>query len=392
MKQIIILTITIIAFGLNIFSQNNIETILVEIEKNNTMLSALQKSSEAEKLGNSTGSYLQNPEFEFHYLWSDPTSFGNRTDISIKQTFDFPTAYKYRNQIVDIKNQQVDLEYKKQLRNLQLQVRLVCFDLIYQNTLISELSLRMDHAKSIANSYKLKFDLGETNILEYNKAQLNLLNISKELELIEIERNALLSELRLFNGGINIDFTDSVFHSPELAVDFEQWYEIAEQNNPVLNWLHQEIEKSQKQEKFNRALSLPKIQAGYMSEKVVGLQYQGVIVGLSIPLWENKNTVKYAKANALAFESIAIDNRLQYYNQLKTLHTKAIGLQKSTTDYRLNLLLLDNSGLVKKALDKGEISMIEYILDLSIYYESVDRLLKLERELNITVAELNQYL
>lgn len=392
MKQIIILTITIIAFGLNIFSQNNIETILVEIEKNNTMLSALQKSSEAEKLGNSTGSYLQNPEFEFHYLWSDPTSFGNRTDISIKQTFDFPTAYKYRNQIVDIKNQQVDLEYKKQLRNLQLQVRLVCFDLIYQNTLISELSLRMDHAKSIANSYKLKFDLGETNILEYNKAQLNLLNISKELELIEIERNALLSELRLFNGGINLDFTDSVFHSPELAVDFEQWYEIAEQNNPVLNWLHQEIEKSQKQEKFNRALSLPKIQAGYMSEKVVGLQYQGVIVGLSIPLWENKNTVKYAKANALAFESIAIDNRLQYYNQLKTLHTKAIGLQKSTTDYRLNLLLLDNSGLVKKALDKGEISMIEYILDLSIYYESVDRLLKLERELNITVAELNQYL
>lgn len=392
MKQIIILTITIIAFGLNIFSQNNIETILVEIEKNNTMLSALQKSSEAEKLGNSTGSYLQNPEFEFHYLWSDPTSFGNRTDISIKQTFDFPTAYKYRNQIVDIKNQQVDLEYKKQLRNLQLQVRLVCFDLIYQNTLISELSLRMDHAKSIANSYKLKFDLGETNILEYNKAQLNLLNISKELELIEIERNALLSELRLFNGGINIDFTDSVFHSPELAVDFEQWYEIAEQNNPVLNWLHQEIKKSQKQEKFNRALSLPKIQAGYMSEKVVGLQYQGVIVGLSIPLWENKNTVKYAKANALAFESIAIDNRLQYYNQLKTLHTKAIGLQKSTTDYRLNLLLLDNSGLVKKALDKGEISMIEYILELSIYYESVDRLLKLERELNITVAELNQYL
>lgn len=392
MKQIIILTITIIAFGLNIFSQNNIETILVEIEKNNTMLSALQKSSEAEKLGNSTGSYLQNPEFEFHYLWSDPTSFGNRTDISIKQTFDFPTAYKYRNQIVDIKNQQVDLEYKKQLRNLQLQVRLVCFDLIYQNTLISELSLRMDHAKSIANSYKLKFDLGETNILEYNKAQLNLLNISKELELIEIERNALLSELRLFNGGINLDFTDSVFHSPELAVDFEQWYEIAEQNNPVLNWLHQEIEKSQKQEKFNRALSLPKIQAGYMSEKVVGLQYQGVIVGLSIPLWENKNTVKYAKANALAFESIAIDNRLQYYNQLKTLHTKAIGLQKSTTDYRLNLLLLDNSGLVKKALDKGEISMIEYILELSIYYESVDRLLKLERELNITVAELNQYL
>ena len=356
------------------------------------MLSALRKNAEAEKLGNSTGNYPQNPEVEFHYLWSSPAAFGNRTDISIKQTFDFPTAYKYKNQITDIENQQVDLEYKKQLRDLQLQVRLLCFDLVYKNALISELSLRLIHAQSIANSYRLKFDIGETSILEYNKAQLNLLNISKERETNKIDRNALLSELRSFNGGININFTDSVFQSPRVVADFEQWYEMAEQNNPVLNWLKQEIERSYKQEKFIRALSLPKIQAGYMSEKVVGLQYQGIIVGLSIPLWENKNTVKYAKANALAFESIAVDNKTQYYNQLKTLHAKAIGLQNSTTDYRINLLSFDNSELIKKALDKGEITMIDYILEFSIYYESVDRLLKLEMELNKTVAELNQYL
>jgi hypothetical protein len=74
------------------------------------------------------------------------------------------------------------------------------------------------------------------------------------------------------------------------------------------------------------------------------------------------------------------------------LHTKAIGLQNNRMDYEVELKSFDNSELLVKALDKGEISLMDYILELSIYYESVTHLLKLEREMNKTVAELNQYL
>ena len=129
-----------------------------------------------------------------------------------------------------------------------------------------------------------------------------------------------------------------------------------------------------------------------MSESVVGQDFKGLTVGLSIPLWENKNTVKYAKANTVALESLTIDNKVQLYNQLKVLHTKAIELQNSSSDYQLKLQSLNNSELLKKALDKGEISLIDYILELSIYYESVNNLLELKRDMNITIAELNQYL
>ncbi len=391
MKQTIIAIISTIVLIPNLYSQGNIENVLSEIEKNNTRLSALRKSAEAEKLRNKTGIYLQNPEFEFNYLWGNPV-IGNRTDVVITQSFDFPTAYKYKSQISDIRNEQVELEYQKQLRVVLLQARLVCIDLVYKNALKVELSKRLAHAQSIADSYKSKYEIGETNILEYNKAQLNLLNLSIELESIEIERTALLSELTALNGGTFIDFTDDVSQAQVIPADFEQWYVVAEQNNPVLNWLRQEIELSQKQEKFTKAMSLPKFQAGYMSERIVGEIFQGVTLGMSIPLWENKNSVKHAKANAVAFESIADDNKVQFYNQLKALHTKAISLQNSTNDYRKNLLLYDNSDLYKKALDKGEITMIEYILELSIYYKSLNKLLELEREQNKTLAELNQYM
>ena len=391
MKHIIIVVISAIVFSSNLLSQSNIESVLIEIEKNNTSLSAIRIRAEAEKIGNKTGIYLQNPELGFNYLWGKPSVMGTRTDVNITQSFDFPTAYRYKNQISDIRNEQIDLEYLKQRRTLLLQTRYVCYDLIYINALKSELSKRMSHAQSIAKSYESKLKIGETNILEYNKAQLNLLNIRKELESIEIERTAHLSELTRFNGGIFIGFTDTIFQLQVIPVDFEQWYVMAENNNLMLNWLKQEIVVYQKQEKLNRALSLPKLQAGYMSEKIVGEQFQGVTVGLTIPLWENKNTVKYAKANSMAVESMVTDNRLQFYNQLKTLHTKAVGLQNSLNDYRLNLLLFDNSELLEKALDKGEITLIDYILDLSIYYKSVDKLLQLERDMNKTLAELNQY-
>lgn len=390
MKRIILI-ISITAFSFHLFAQNTIEQVLTEVEKNNTTLVALRKSLDAEKIGNKTGIYLQNPEVAFNYLWGSPSVIGNRIDFSISQTFDFPTAYGFKNQISDLKNEQAELEYQKQLIDIRLKTSLICYDLIYSNALQNELTKRVEYARSIAKSYQVKFEKGETNILEYNKAQLNQLNVVKELESIGIERNALLAELTGLNGGQSIDFTGSVFQMTELPADFEQWYVLAEQKNPTFSWLKKEIEISQKQTGLNRAMSLPKLQTGYMSEKVVGQRFQGLTVGLSIPLWENKNKVKYAEANSHALESIAADNKIQFYNHLKALHTKIIALQENVNEYRSSLLAFDSSELSKKALDQGEISLINYMVEFSLYYESVNKLLELERDMNKTMAELNQY-
>lgn len=392
MKKQFIISIGFIVLSLSLFSQGSVDNILSEVKQNNTQLIALQKSSAAQKLGNKTGIYLENPEVEFHYLWSNPSSLGNRTDISIKQSFDFPSAYNYSNKISNIKNHQVDLEYRKQLNAILLEAKIICFDLIYVNALKNELLKRLIHARTIASSYETKYKLGIVNILEYNKAQLNLLNLDSEFDSNEIERNNLLSKLAALNGGIKLSFDISEFQTYGLETNFEEWYIKAEQNSPLLEWLKQEVERSALQEKLNKAMSFPKIQAGYMSEKVVGQQYQGLIIGLSIPLWENKNTVKMAKANTLAFESIIVDRKLMYYNQLKALHSKAVGLQKNSHKYRTSLESFDNSSLLEKALDKGEISLIEYMLELSIYYKSVVNLLELERDMNLAIAELNKNL
>lgn len=390
MKQILILLNIIFLYGSNLFSQG-IDNIIAEVEKNNTKLIAYRKSADAEHIGNKTGLYLNNPEFTFNYLWGSPESIGNRKDISLQQSFDFPSAYGYRNQISEYRNQQVELEYERQHNSIMTQTRLICNGLIYNNALTAELQRRIENAQKIADSYKSKYEIGESGIIDFNKAQVYLLNIIKDAESNEIERNALLAELNSLNGGIPVEFNDSVFPLQILTTDFEQWYISAEQNNPVLKWLKQEISISQKNERLNTAMGLPKLQAGYMSEDVVGQQFQGFTLGLTIPLLENKNAVKYAKAKTIAVQSAETDTRLQFYNHLKALHTKAGSLQVSIIDYRTNLQKFNNVSLLQKALEMGELSLAEYYYELTVYYESFNKLLVLEKTLNETIIDLNRF-
>jgi outer membrane protein TolC len=177
-----------------------------------------------------------------------------------------------------------------------------------------------------------------------------------------------------------------------IPADFEQWFAQAEANNPLLQWVKQEIAISENQVKLNTANSLPKFYAGYMSEKVVGQRFQGVTVGITIPLWENNNTVKYAKAQTIAMQSLETDTKLQFYNNMKAAHTKVISLQNNVTDYRSKLVIYSNNELLEKAFIHGEISLTEYMYELSLYYESVFKLLEMEMNLNVTLAELNRYL
>lgn len=390
MKHILVV-ISIWVFSHSLYAQSTIQKVLADVEQNNTTLDAIRKKVDADKLGNKTGIYLQNPVLAFNYLWGSPSVIGNRKDFSILQTFDFPTAYRYKNQLSDLRNEQAELEFQKQLLTVLLETRLVCNDLIYVNALIDQRTKRLVNAQSIEKSFRQRFESGDANILEHNKAQLSFLNVGRELKSLETKRASLLMELTRLNGGQAVDFSENSYQVIEIPEDFDQWYAVAEQRNPTFAWLKKEIEASQKQSALNKAMSLPKLQAGYMSESVVGEQFQGVMLGLSVPLWENKNKVKYAQANALAMESMASDTKMQFYNHLKSIHAQAIALQKNVNEYRSVLGAIDNSALARKALDAGEISLIDYLVELSLYYESEDTLLELENELNKVSAELFQY-
>ncbi|MBL6730758.1 MAG: TolC family protein [Flavobacteriales bacterium] len=373
------------------FSQFGVDSVLAEIERNNTTLAAFRKNADADKMGNKTNLLPENPEVGFNYLWGSPDVIGNRTDISVTQSFDFPTAYMYKSQLADLKNEQVEMQYKKQRFDILLEANIICSELTYLNAMHSEFQKRLSNDLKIANAYKRKMEVGEATILEHNKAQISLLNTEKQLEQISIERDAALQQLASLNAGNSLNYSDSVFVTTILEADFEQWFANAANNNPMLNWLKQEIAISSKEKKLQVAQNLPKINAGYMSEKVVDEQFQGVTLGVSIPLWGNKNTVKYAKLKTEAVNSMEADAKVQFYNEMKTFHGKANALQASISDFKERIAGNNILDLLDKAMQKGEISLSEYYYELMVFYDNKEELLNMEKELNITLAKLNKY-
>jgi hypothetical protein len=122
--------------------------------------------------------------------------------------------------------------------------------------------------------------------------------------------------------------------------------------------------------KLNTALGLPKMVGGYMSEKTLGSEFRGITFGISVPLWESRNTVKYARAHTLAMLSVEEDSRLQFYNNLKLLHSRAIALSVSLEDYRDKLRLFSNADLLKAALEERF-----HLLSISSNFQSTMKVL-----------------
>ncbi|MCE4566563.1 TolC family protein [Maribellus sp. CM-23] len=391
MKRLIIYVLATIVMAVDAGAQTSIDQVLREVEQNNTTLVALKRRVDAETAGNKTDLFLPNPEVEFNYLFGSPSSIGNRTDISITQGFDFPTVYSRRSDISNLRNEQVLLEYKRQQKELFLHTRQVCNQLIYLNSMLKEYAERIENARRMVDLFQAKFETGEANVLDYNKARLALLDLNKKAEALQVIREEQLAELTRLNGGKEIDLQLAEFPAIIIPDDFESWYAQAEQNNPVLAWLKLETEVSRQNEKLNSALSLPKFQAGYMSEKVVGERFQGISVGVSVPLWESKNKVKEARALTEVSRAVEQDNQLRFYNSLKALHAKGLQLQSSLSDYQQELELCNNTTLAAKALEAGEISMIDYIMELTVYYESFNNMIEIQKDLHQTQAELMQY-
>ncbi|MBS5795830.1 MAG: TolC family protein [Dysgonomonas mossii] len=388
MKPIIYILLSVLALSAQ--AQSSFDNVLKEIEMNNTTLKAYREKANADKIGNKTGINMANPEVEFGYLWGSPSGEGNRVDLNVTQSFDFPTAYRYKTQLSDGKNQQVDMIYDQQKVEILQQARLICVELVYQTKMNKILSNRLKQARELSDAYQKSFDQGNIDVLERNKTKLNLLNAEKALQINEVDLNLSKSELQRLNGGLDITefnrYPDFTF-----PLNFIEWFAIVKANNPSLRVAEQEVALSRKQEQLTRALNLPKITAGYASERVSGTTFQGVSVGVSIPLWEGKNTVKHQKAQTVALQMQHEDSELQFGNTLKNQYDKAKKLSLLLKEYEDALSVTSSQDLLKMALDKGQLSLINYLLELSVYYETVDKYLETERDYQLAVAELQQW-
>ncbi len=388
----LLLCATVIALMSDVaYAQGSIESILAGIEKNNVELQALRKRTDSEQSGFKSERALDAPEVSFDYLWGSPADIGNRKDISVTQSFDIAALSGVRGKLALSRTDLSELQYKIERQRIMLEAKKLCIRVVYCNAMSRELSERLNLAETLAQTSREMVTRGEIDPSEANKAQMSFLAQKSACVRNEVELKSLLAELKRMNGGIPVEITDAEYSSAEvLPADFDTWYADASSSSPALSYLHKNVEVNANASKSVKMSNYPKLTAGYMAELVKGSNFRGLTLGLSIPLWSVRSKTRQAN---LSYEAAVLEEKgasEQLYADFSRQYDEAVGLQQLCE--ALSSSLAESASALSVTESKflsGEISMLDNIMEHSLYYSIVDEYLAAQRDYRLSIAGLS---
>lgn len=388
-NKLLIVCLTV-AMSVPGFAQENAGTVLSQIEKNNTALQALRKRTEADQYGYKAERALDAPEVGFDYLWSSPADVGTRKDISVTQSIDVAALAGARGKLADSRTELSAIQYNIERQKILLEAKQLYIRIVYCNAVNAELSSRIARSEQIEAAYRDMQTRGETDMIEVNKAHLAYLSQKNALSRNLVERESLLSELQGLNGGEPVEVNASVISTDEvLPADFGAWYAEASQQIPELAYMKKNVDVNAAEARTAKMANYPSLTAGYMAELVKGSNFRGLTLGLSIPIWSVRSKVRQANASCEAAKLEERDAVTKTYNSFKALYDRAKGLQEISAELSSSLAVSTEAmALTEHKLKAGDISLIDNIMELSLYYSLADEALATSCDYALALAEL----
>lgn len=371
-------------------AQEKVSDVLSMIEQNNIELQALRKRAESEQYGYKAERALDAPEIGFDYLWSSPADIGTRKDVSVSQSVDLAALTGARGKLATSKTALSDAQYRIDRQRVLLEAKSLYINIVYCNALASELSERIARSEKIEAAYRDMQLRGETDMIEVNKAHLAYVAQKNALARNEIERASLLADLQRLNGGEAVEVNALVYdENVMLPADFRIWYDEMSQRSPELDYMRKNVEVNASEARTAKMSNYPTLTAGYMAELVKGSNFRGLTLGLSIPLWSVRSKVRQANSSYEASKLEERDAASQLYSSLRGLYEKAKGLQEISSTLSESLAVSTEAmALTEHRLQAGEISLIDNIMEFSLYYSLEDEALEAARDYNLSLAEL----
>lgn len=374
-------------------AQNSAEVVLASVEKNNPELQALRKRTESEKYGFKAERMVEAPEVGFDYLWGSPADIGTRKDISVTQSIDIATISGTKGKIAKSESELSDMQFNVRRQEILLQAKLLYINIIYCNAVGAELERRLERSEKVESVYRDMQVRGETDMIEVNKAHLAYLAQRNALARNKMEAEGFRLELQRLNGGEPLEINDlSYARTDMLPADFDTWYKEVSDRSPEIRAARQNVKVNEAVARGIKMSSCPTITAGYMAELVKGSNFRGLTLGLSIPLWSARSKTRQANLSCEASRLEVKDVEASEYSALRSLYEKASGLKDLSDELALSLAVSDEAmSMTEKKFNEGEISLMDSIMELSLYYSVVDESLAASKDYDLVLAELNAW-
>lgn len=372
-------------------AQSSVDRVLEAVARNNATLKADRQFYEARRAEYRTGLTPDNPFVEYDFLPGRPEGAGLQQEFSVTQSFDFPTAYARRRDVARRQTAQTVPFERVGRRQVLLEAKRVALELIYYNRRQVELDQRQVQALRLVEGVRQQLAQGAATALDVSKVELHRLTVENEQRVNAAERRTRELYLAELNGGLALSLPDTLYPPLPRLPDFATLDTLIEAADPEAAALRDQVELERRRTDLSRALTLPRLELGYHYQSLLGVRYQGVHAGLTLPLWQRRHTVQAQQANALTSEARLAEHRTEHHLRNQRVYEQYALRRTNVEQYRQALETLHTRTLLDTALRLRQLTTVEYLLETITLYAVTDTLQQAERDLHLTLAELMQY-
>lgn len=364
------------------------DTLVRTVLIHNRALAAANEQYQVSALRAGTGNTPPDPRVEFGYMYGKPAEMGNRIDFSVTQEIDFPTAYVHRSRTRDLEVSQAALNLTLVRQGLLYEAIRLWIERVYLNGLEWMLEERMELARQLIDQSAQSVSLGETGRLALSQSNLQANALRGELEGVKADIRSNEAALAEVTGGIGMNVPDTLLPASR-PIDPDTLM-TAYREGPTMQFFSMEVERREQMKNLATSMRLPKITTGYYSESVAAEQFRGIMVGISVPLWEHANQIDLARSEIRFAEADAERASLQLEKEVLQKIEQWKSLDRIIREMEAALSLVNDIELLKLAWEGGEISLAEYMMGTDLYFRNLQSLHTYKKERLLLEAELRR--
>ena len=367
------------------------QSLIDAVVNNNTTLKAYKDKIEAAKIGTKVGLNPANPEAKI-----SRTSNGSiyNQEIELTQEIDFPTVYVKKRNISKLEQQRLSTEYTLYRRNIVAVAYKTLSNYQYTLSMKALASERLRKAAEVQKLMKDRLDAGDILLIEFNKSKIETSLVAADNQKWEMAVKLAKQDLALYVGDVDKQMSQLHLLNTKMPL-FNNSTE--EKEKLKLNWIAQDSKVlgasfqkqiSEQNIGLTKSQTLPKLTLGYRRDQNPSITMNGATAGISIPLWENKNKVKQAKAEQLFAESFETDARLKAELQFESVYQAT---QQNKALYQMlesNLPSVQTLNQLEESLQTGYIALLEYYTQIKAYYELEDKIESVAKDYKDVYIEL----
>lgn len=386
MKRIFII-IAACALGMPALPQG-VDEVLRSVAQHNKSLQARQQADKAEKTGIDAENGLEDPSVEYSSFFSKGVNGQAGSELVVTQGFDFPSVYGNRKRAGREEKAAVDHRAEAMRRDVLLEAKNLCLDLIRLNQEKDLLEQRMRNADELLELYEERLDAGDATIVELNKIKMERMSVQTEVLQNNAAHRTALQSLLALNGNMPLTFEEREYPAVALTNDYETLRNELLAHDAELKAAEAGMRAAERTLGTQRQKWWPKLEVGYRRNTGEGgTKEHGFLVGGSIPLFSNRRQVKMAEAQAVSARLEADEARLQAETALLSGFNELQQLRKAMSVYDLPLMT-QTLELMKESVKGGEMSVIDYFTEADQVYRNMQSYMELENQFQKTAAAL----